>query len=143
MTKEPESQEPKESPAPISWVDFLQEHPPGKKSIVAGAMENFRQHGGSICQRLISPQLQLYCPNDTCNGYMFFSCENIDPYAPTLITNEWKFCYLPYHCRNCQNYERIFSIAAKLKTEYVTEVYKFGQIPPFGPPVPPRVLRLI
>jgi len=120
----------------MTWVDFLQGYPPGSVVIVEGAFER----GEYKNFRALIPELPLFCPNDTCNGYMFFSTEeNI----LSLERGNWKFDYLTYHCRNCRAYEKTFALALRIISETNAEAYKFGEYPHFGPPVSPRVLRLI
>jgi len=137
MTKDSTNQEPKEAPSPITWVDFLQEHPPGSITPVTGAAV-YVQHYSNF--ELASPELQLYCPRDTCNGYMFFVCESDTPY---LKKGERVYDYLKYRCRNCRNYLKTFSVVVILQDKSLATAYKFGELPHFGPPLPPRVLRLI
>ncbi len=57
--------------------------------------------------------------------------------------DEWRKAYLTYWCRNCKNYSKMFALAVNLQANDLCNAYKFGELPPFGPPVPPRVLRLI
>lgn len=124
-----------ETPPPMTWVDFLQAQPPGSVGQVTGASTR-NQYGNYY---LSAPELQLFCPNDTCNAYMFFNSDS----GTALTQGQWKFTYLTYHCRNCRKYSKTFSIAYKLNALPLGEGYKFGELPHFGPPVPPRVLRLI
>jgi len=111
--------------------------PPGSITPVTDASELDERYGSFDLAR---PELQLFCPEDTCNGYMFFTTSSS---SPTIKPNEWKLTYLTYRCRNCRQYVKTFSLAAKLRSADLCEVYKFGEMPHFGPPVPPRVLRLI
>jgi hypothetical protein len=71
---------------------------------------------------------------------MFFTTNNS---TPRLEQNEWKYTYLIYFCRNCRTYRKTFSLAVRMQSEELAEAYKFGELPYFGPPVPPRALRLI
>ena len=122
---------------PMSWVDFLQGHPPGSVAKVTNACEPMNEYRNVYAK---TPELQLFCPNDTCNSYMFFNTKDS---MGNLSDGSWKFGYLTYHCRNCQNYQRTFALALKKGKGTESEAYKFGELPYFGPPVPPRVLRLI
>ncbi len=128
-----------DQPTPIEWRDFLQEHPPGSVVVVKNSAINVRgQYGESI--NLSAPELQLHCPEQTCNTSMFFQSEDGGDY---LKKDEWKKTYLTYWCRNCGKYWKTFSVAVSLGDNLICEVYKFGELPSFGPPVPSRVLRLI
>jgi hypothetical protein len=52
---------------------------------------------------------------------------------------------MTYRCRNCQNTTKTFAIAvlSKNNTSTIGTVYKFGELPSFGPPTPARVITLI
>jgi len=139
MTTDSTSQEPEETPVPVSWVDFLQEQAPGKEVPVTEAVELTGPFPGQF-HSLRLPELQLYCPQDTCKGYMFFDTKNKQP---QLYAGKRRLEYITYFCRNCQNYAKIFSVAVLMQNEKSVEAYKFGEKPLFGPPVPPRVIRLI
>lgn len=123
----------------ISWIDFLQEIPPGSFVKVLGAA---KQSANPYRKDMVigAPEIQLHCPEQTCNAHMFFSC-NDD--ANGVVNSKWTKFFLTYSCRNCNKYSKIFSLAARLTGANICEVYKFGELPHFGPPVPARVLRLI
>ncbi len=50
--------------------------------------------------------------------------------------------YLTYECRNCCETRKIFSIVVK-GSAATGLIQKLGENPPFGPPTPPRVFKLI
>lgn len=137
MSEDTSDKAAEENVSPRTWVEFLQEHPPGAIVRVTGASESSER---SNALYVALPELQLYCPRDTCNAYMFFAS---DSYAPDLEQNQRRLVYLTYLCRNCQKYSKTFSVAVLMLAPDLAEVYKFGEFPHFGPPVPPRVLRLI
>lgn len=130
------SDKPEEAPEPITWVDFLQGQPPGSVLLVTGS--SWQDRDGKYYASM--PELQLYCPEHTCNAYMFF--EGAGDWV-RLALNKWEHGYFEYRCRNCQAYSKTFALHLRLITAKVAEAYKFGEFPAFGPPVPPRVLRLI
>jgi hypothetical protein len=121
----------------MAWVDFLQGHPPGSVALVTGACRPPNEYRNVYAT---TPELQLFCPNDTCNAYMFFTTVSS---MGKLSEDTWQFGYLTYTCRNCKKYEKTFALAIKKGKGADAEAYKFGELPHFGPPVPPRVLRLI
>ena len=71
---------------------------------------------------------------------MFFSSEDGDEY---ISLSKSHLTFLTYRCRNCQDSVKVFSIVYFPESPVLGDAYKFGEFPPFGPPVPPRVLRLI
>ena len=124
-------------PEVVSWIDFLQERPPGSIVQVFGAAvkyPNFRKY------HLLTPEIQLHCPEQTCNAYMFFASKDS---RIEIDKGEWTRTFLTYWCRNCGKYSKMFSLAVKQIEGEVCEAYKFGELPSFGPPIPARVLRLI
>lgn len=137
MTDENVPEKLEQSIEPMTWVDFLQGHPPGSVVAVRDVCRPPNQYGDVYAS---TPELQLFCPNDTCNSYMFFTTKSN---VGSLSEGSWTFGYLTYHCRNCQRYTKTFALGLRRGKGADTEAYKFGELPHFGPPVPPRVLRLI
>lgn len=136
MAETDPAEQPKEESTSMPWIDFLQSHPPGSVARVSSAVT--RTQYGSFYAK--TPELQLYCPEDTCNAYMFFAN---DSGMDAVSQGKWQFGYMQYTCRNCQKYQKVFALAFRMESFSSAEVYKFGELPHFGPPVPPRMLRLI
>jgi hypothetical protein len=90
-----------------------------------------------------TPELQLHCSHESCNGTRFFRC--VSGVNTCLEVNDYEFVYVTYRCSNCQETEKTFSLAAKISVNKGThgECYKFGELPTYGPPVPPRLIKLI
>jgi hypothetical protein len=86
-----------------------------------------------------TPEIQLHCPDDACNGTRFFRCISE---GPTLRARVPSFEYLTYRCSNCQRKEKTFSLTVARDKESGFAI-KFGEFPPFGPPTPPRLVKLI
>ncbi len=128
-----------DQPTVVSWVDFLQEQPPGSIVTVAEAVKRYVQFE-RVRTDLVAPELQLFCPEPTCNANMFFASKDG---GASLHADNWTKTYLTYWCRNCRKYSKMFAIAVQIKDKDLCDAYKFGELPSFGPPVPARVLRLI
>lgn len=60
-----------------------------------------------------------------------------------LEVNKWREVFLTYLCRNCGRGVKIFAITVARKDNKICEAYKFGEYPSFGPPTPPRVIKMI
>ena len=90
-----------------------------------------------------TPEIHLHCGHEKCNGVRFFRC--ISDENEVLESRDYKFFYVTYRCSNCQHIEKTFSLAAKLdaNTKPQGECYKFGEMPPYGPPVSPKLIKLI
>src|SRR5215471_10600066 len=121
-------------------AEFLESTPPGVGEEVSDACgrESSQYHH----RVLLEPDLQLHCPNDTCQGIRFFRCTSGTIY---LNDKDWKYAYMTYVCRNCQNTQKTYAVAVQPKDSVsgVGNAYKFGELPTFGPPTPARVITLI
>ena len=97
---------------------------------------------GETCDVLLTPEIQLHCPNENCNGVRFFRCVSGQK---RKLTDDFTFIYVTYRCWNCQQSERTYSLAAKVDVPGRPDgqLYKFGELPAFGPPTPPKLMKLI
>ena len=60
-----------------------------------------------------------------------------------ITSNNWQFDFIHYTCRNCQKKSKIFSLAVRRGEGLSGAAMKLGEIPPFGPHTPARVITLI
>lgn len=90
-----------------------------------------------------TPEIQLHCEDEDCNGIRFFRC--VSGENQRLNSEDFEFFYITYRCSNCQRVEKTFSLAAKVivVTKAQGECYKFGEMPTYGPPVSPKLIKLI
>ena len=152
----------------------------------------------TVSKELNTPDLQLHCSSDSCNGVRFFRCtkvfsnpgphleENSSNYLyvnvslikvgcrvslplltqkgglkrvyssklqffwriyrstrPTDLFSNWR--YVTYQCSNCQMTQKVYSLAVMLFTDEQSYEMccKLGEIPPYGPPFPSRLIKLI
>lgn len=136
MSEASTPEEPRDTPNPIPWAEFLQTQPPGSTVPVTDVISQSEYSYISVK----APDLKIFCPEETCNAYMFFGNEE-DFGRPSQ--GEWVYGYMQYICRNCRKYSKAFALAIIIDSSALAKAYKFGEFPPFGPPVPPRMLRLI
>ena len=141
---EPEKPQPESesAPTPLAFSDFLENHPPNQLASISEiiAWHPRRDSSGSY-RGIATPEIQLHCPSEPCNGVRFFRC--ISP-APELNSSRFAYTYLTYRCWNCQKFEKVFSVAARThKDDNSGDAIKFGEIPPFGPPTSARLIKLI
>ena len=118
------------------WADFLANAPPDSTSEISDLWISV---GDNRVVRL--PDIFLYCDSKECDGFRFFSHE-----SGVLYVSEkaWSFDFLHYRCRNCREKEKSFAVAvASGGSSGVGVALKVGEIPPFGPSTPARVLTLI
>lgn len=124
--------------------DFLESHPPNQVVRISKlAKKEYRSEYGDYKDDLLTPQIQLHCSNESCNGPRFFRC--ISSEKPIISFESYTFTYVTYRCYNCLKEEKTFSLAAKMDAKHSGSglCYKFGELPNFGPPTPSKLIKLI
>ena len=121
----------------VRFADFLEGVPPSQWRPIAD-LWTYGKSGGML---LSTPELQLHCTAETCNGLRFFRYLNGD----LNFGRAWTRTYITYVCSNCQKNQKTFSIQA-VRTldaeDYSGKCYKYGESPVYGPPTPARLIRL-
>jgi hypothetical protein len=123
-------------------VEFFESTPPNRVSHISDlSIRKAPRGGGYVREILNTPEIQLHCPSENCNGVRFFRCV-LGREVP--LKDSYEYLYVTYRCSNCQNHKKTYAIAAKLDDEDVStgELYKFGELPTYGPPTPPRFYLL-
>lgn len=128
----------------LTFGEFLESHPPNQLARIAKVDGWYsRPHTTGNYQGVSAPEIQLHCPHELCNGVRFFRCIS----RPASLTRgDFVNDYLTYRCWNCQKTEKVFSVSVRWDEEGYAEsgdAIKFGEIPPFGPPTPARLIKLI
>ena len=142
MSTESDSEQVQEEIQHESIADFLEGTPPNRVSHISDLAEyKYIQHAG-YCDVMRTPEIQLHCSSDACNGVRFFRCVSG---AGKRLKKSYEFIYVTYRCSNCQETKKTYSLAIKLDEEEspTGELYKFGELPTYGPPTPPRLVKLI
>ncbi len=119
----------------LDFAEFLESQPPnsrGRSEKIIGPRRNFSGRWLSL------PELRLHCPSEKCRGTRLFHCGN-EPQVSEAYTN----VFLQYVCRNCKGSLRTYALMIREVDGAVLEVIKVGEHPPFGPPVPSKVISLI
>ena len=143
MTSEPEQNTIQEEIECISISKFLETCPPNTLAHLSDLGHRKPYLNAAIREYMLStPEIQLHCPSDFCNGVRFFRC---DTPHPRSLNTEFDYIYITYCCSNCQKHLKIYSLAIKLdsKNSETGKIYKFGEFPTFGPPTPPKLVKLI
>jgi hypothetical protein len=85
-----------------------------------------------------TPDLRLHCPN--CDGERTFRCDQDLP----LEIGRQGGQFMSYLCSDCRKADKLFSlwIVPSNNAGRGGEVYKYGEKPSFGVPVPNKLLRL-
>lgn len=142
MSTESETEQVQEEVQYESIADFLEGTPPNRVSHISDLSEHKHiQHIG-YTDVMRTPEIQLHCTSDACNGVRFFRCVSG---AAKRLKKSYEFTYITYRCSNCQKTEKTYSLAVKLDEEEqpTGELYKFGELPTYGPPTPPKLVKLI
>jgi hypothetical protein len=138
--------------AQITFTEFLENTPPGEFSKVSDlcllTYVNNRING-YVLQK---PEITLYCSSDICNGHRVFRYEGPDQ---KIGANEKSILgYVIYVCSNCRRTKKTFSLHASVEKsaseagvslifgDVPGTCYKFGEYPPYGPPMSNRLLRM-
>lgn len=134
---------PKEEAELIPITDFFEAVPPNQITHIQVLTESIFSNS-VFYDRIKVPDLQLHCPEDSCNGLRFFRCKSAQKEAPAVSERGFSFFYITYSCSNCQKHERVYSIAARKHEKNDSGVaYKFGELPPYGPPTSAKLIKLI
>lgn len=131
----------------ISMAEFLESCPPNQQRAIAPISEVRHSSStgsfptvSSVGNYFVTPEIQLFCTDDACNGPRFFRCTTSSIVAP----ESWTFFFLTYKCSNCQRVTKKFSVAAVRDVGASSgTALKIGEIPPFGPNTPARLIKLV
>ncbi len=131
---------PSESAEKISMTEFLESCPPNQRRPIDKFCDWTFVDTLNEGYYLVTPEIQLHCTDDACNGLRFFRYTS----GKGQANETWNSFFLTYRCSNCQRVEKMFSIGgAKDKGAISGMAYKIGEVPPFGPPTPSRLIKLI
>jgi hypothetical protein len=133
---ETETTETHTSLAPTTIKAFLETFHPTKQSEIGELWTMYRYQGGSY-RRVIWPDIRLHCR--VCEGERTFRCkEETIFHQPSMISN----AHPDYTCGDCHQQHKQFALHVALEGDNSGRIYKYGELPPFGIPIPNRVLRL-
>jgi len=123
-------------------AQFLESTPPNQLIDISDLSSN-EFDGHYYHDDMRTPEIQLHCDHEWCNGVRFFRC--VSGEGKHLNPKDYEFFYVTYLCSNCQHVEKTFSLAAKIYEDNKPEgqCYKFGELPTYGPPVSPKLINLI
>ena len=136
---------PKSRKEAILFATFLESTPP---SLHFSEIEDLtepnsgRTVSGMLHYDLLTPEIQLHCPGEACEGKRFFRCTNA---AKTSIqAGELSHIHISYTCSNCRKNEKVFSLSV-LRSEDSDAGYcqKLGESPPYGSPISSRTITII
>lgn len=119
----------------MTFAEFLESYPPETEKRASEVLEYKPTHTSPF---LATPDLRLHC--EECNGIRTFYSGN-----QPVVSSDWEPEFLTYFCRNCRQTSKAFALVIKRdpKPNVSAKVYKFGELPIFGPPTPSRLVSLV
>ena len=126
----------------ISLKEFFESVPPGKWAMVNvkdNVIEHFRKN---TTFKIGMPLLELFC--EKCKGPRSFESSDNAYTRPTSDSHE----FIEYECNNCVETPRsskVYALHIKHPPGLPPTwfIHKFGELPHFGPPLPPKLITLI
>lgn len=96
--------------------------------------------------RIRIPDIFIFCTSPSCEGFRYFNVDQDDAVID-VYDNECKDLYLYYTCKNCNSSQKTYAVQLSLlvlaNKPFSLKARKFGEFPPFGPPIPARIYKLI
>lgn len=127
--------------APISLKDFFERIPPATRVDVVDVATPLDATAlpsrYSRTRELKLPDLDLHCSE--CDGVRRFSTHS------ELVVGKGRLeeLFATYFCRNCSACVKTYAVRANRHADEVVEMFKYGEDPSFGPPLPSKLIELI
>ena len=128
-----------------TFPDFLQNTPPNKLGHISNLVVqgDMFKSASTVHWVINAPMLELHCSDDLCNGARSFRCPVLPSERKPVEQDIVNYLYVKYQCSNCHNTLKIYSLAVKIDEIPRGTCYKLGEDPPYGPPISPKLIRLI
>jgi hypothetical protein len=118
-----------------TFANFLESCGPDSAQRVSGLVRITPSGPDAVA----TPEIELHCENESCSGVRRFQCS-----AQELLSDGVNFVFLNYTCKNCDESGKTFALALRRDgSTKLGSVQKLGEIPPYGPPIPSRVMKLV
>ena len=118
--------------------DFLASTPPYATEQIADLFGEENYDGSQWIYPLAKPDVQIHCEN--CQGARYF--ENVGDNI-NVVNERVRDVFLTYICRNCRKTLKAYAVRVKRAGSSAGEALKYGELPPYGPATPARVITLI
>ncbi len=124
-------------PEPISFAEFLESTPPSSMTKISKISSR-----PDMIDYLLTPQIQLHCSSDACNGARFY--RHAEETQQFFQGDGYQNFFLIYVCSNCRMRAKTYSIKAKVSDiDNSGTCIKYGEIPVFGPQTSSKLIKLI
>jgi hypothetical protein len=126
----------------LNLAEFFETVAPGRRVTVSGIPVHVPYNpimAAPPVERL--PQLKLHCDSEHCDGERFFLSD-----SKFLWERNRPFVrdFVGYICNNCGLTIKTYAVEmTPSEVEGVAEVFKYGEDPPFGRPLPAKLISLI
>lgn len=127
----------------ISLRDFLEKIPPGEPRQITKLIYN---PGGRNAPQVVLPEVELHCTSARCSGNRAFKAHRNDWFHSTGP----HYAFWTFTCRNCGNQSKTYAVLIQLHDipkkdrEWAGgDLFKLGEVPQFGDPLPKRLLSLV
>lgn len=126
----------------VTFAEFLESAPPSSSAEIPDLLVVQKTPGGAFARKVLAtPEIQLHCGSEHCNGTRFFRCAG--PYRHEISGRDLAPAFLRYVCSNCAKTSKMFALAVAPGGDHESGVcYKFGEMPAFGPPTPSGLVKL-
>ncbi|RDU97928.1 hypothetical protein [Trinickia dinghuensis] len=126
---------------PVILDEFLTSCPPGREMLVQLVIENVRWNDHYIGD-LHLPEVILHCDSNLCGSDRVFVSGSRVSLGLGREYSQDKF--LVYKCRNCGMSHKTLAVEFRHinSDNHITALFKYGEEPPFGPPLPQKLLKL-
>ena len=129
-----ESDEEAETKKAVTLKEFLESHPPSK-IVEIDQLVHWKSpySGGPLEARLNEVELELYCDHEKCKGKRIFRKTTG---TVEVATSNYTSTFVTFLCSNCREKTKEYSLAIKAEgqpEEAHGWIYKFGELPQFGP----------
>lgn len=118
----------------MDFDTFLESVPPGAEKVVEGA---FTGEGANQAPYFNYPTLKLHCGR--CETEMFFAAGP----AKVPVSSHYRQEFMGYTCKNCERFVKVIAVRVRKDDAGRQHALKYGETPPFGPPLPARLLKLV
>ena len=93
-------------------AEFLESTPPNQLIHISDLSQWHNTGYGLYNNVMRTPEIQLHCDHENCNGIRFFRC--VSGKETHLESKNSEYFYVTYLCSNCQRVKKAFSLAAKV-----------------------------